>query len=166
MSLDKDFDAKMNAHYAAVGELASVWASFEHRIQWAVWNLASLDNLTGACITAQIGNSGRMIDAVIALLRLRGAPEAFIKPLLAFAEKVSRKQRRRNRIVHDPWSFRLPHGEAYCFELSAHREVISAAFPHSTIDVKDFTKEVIALVDEFGALLSAVPLQPLPSKHP
>jgi hypothetical protein len=166
MSVDKDFDAKMQAHYAAVGELASVWASFEHRIQWAVWNLASLDNLTGACITAQIGNSGRMIDAVIALLRLREAPEASIKPLRAFAEKVSSKQRRRNRIVHDPWSFRLPHGEAYRFELSAHREVISAGIPHSTTAVEDFTKEVTALVDEFDFLLSAVPLRPWPPIHP
>jgi hypothetical protein len=150
----------MQAHYAAVGKLASIWAEFEHRIQWAIWNLASLDNLTGACITVQIGNSGRMIDAVIALLRLRNAPEASIKPLLTFAAKVGKKQRRRNRIVHDPWSFRLPHGEAYRFELSANREVISAEIPHSTTEVEDFTKEVTALVDEFNSLLSAVPLQP------
>jgi hypothetical protein len=166
MSVDKDFDTKMQAHYAAVGELASVWAGFEHIIQRAIWNLASLDNLTGACITAQIGNSGRMIDALIALLRLRNAPEISIKPLNAFAEKVAKKQRRRNRIVHDPWSFRLPGGEAYRIELSAHREVISTGIPHSTAEVEDFTKEVIALVREFDSLLRAAPLQPWPPKHP
>ena len=65
----------METHYAAVGKVASNWAAFEHRIQWAIWNIAELDNLTGACITAQIGNSGRMIDAVIALLRLKGVTD-------------------------------------------------------------------------------------------
>jgi hypothetical protein len=104
----EEFNKKMEAHYAAVGEVASTWASFEHRIQWVIWNLANLDNLTGASITVQIGNSARMLDAVIALLRLKGAPERSIVPLLNFAEQVGKKQRRRNRIVHDPWSFRIP----------------------------------------------------------
>lgn len=165
MSIDKDFDTKMQVHYAEVGKLASVWAGFEHRIQWAIWNLASLDNLTGACITTQIGNSGRMIDAVIALLRLKNAPESSIKPLLKFAEKVARKQRQRNRIVHDPWSFRLPHGEAYRYELSAHRDVIASAIPHSTRELKDFTEEVVSLVDEFDALLSAIPMTETSTAH-
>jgi hypothetical protein len=45
---DKEaFTAKMEAHYAAVGKVASHWAAFEHRIQWAIWNIAGLDNLTG-----------------------------------------------------------------------------------------------------------------------
>jgi hypothetical protein len=73
---DKEvFIAKMESHYAAVGKVASHWADFEHRIQWAIWNIAELDNLTGACITAQIGNSGRMHDALIALLRLKTRPK-------------------------------------------------------------------------------------------
>lgn len=153
------FTAKMEAHYAAVGKVASHWAAFEHRIQWAIWNIAGLDNLTGACITAQIGNSGRMIDALIALLRLKRATEDSIAPLRKFAEKLGNKQRRRNRIVHDPWSFR-PNGEAARSELSANKEVISTLVPHSTKEVEAFADDIIALVTELETQLKAVTFPP------
>jgi hypothetical protein len=164
MSVDDEFNKKMETHYAAVGKTASTWAEFEHRIQWAIWNLARLDNLTGACITTQIGNSARLLDAVIALLRLRDAPEAVVRPVSKFAEKVARKQRQRNRIVHDPWSFRIPSGEAHRFEVSAHREVISGAVPHSTTQITGFIKEVTALLEEFDSLLSRVSLPSSPAE--
>jgi hypothetical protein len=164
---DKEvFIAKMETHYAAVGMVASHWAAFEHRIQWAIWNLAGLDNLTGACITTHIGNSGRMIDALIALLRLKHATEDSITPLRKFAEKVGKKQRQRNRIVHDPWSFRIPSGEAARDELSANREVISTLVPHSTKEVEAFAEDIIALVTELDTQLKAVTLAPPPTEHP
>jgi hypothetical protein len=161
---DKEvFIAKMETHYAAVGKVASHWAAFEHRIQWAIWNLAGLDNLTGACITAQIGNSGRMIDALIALLRLKLATEDSIAPLRKFAEKVGKKQRQRNRIVHDPWSFRIPSGEAAGDELTANREVISTLVPHSTKEVEAFAEDIIALVTELDVQLKGVTFPPSPA---
>jgi hypothetical protein len=150
------FTAKMESHYAAVGKVASNWAEFEHRIQWAIWNIAQLDNLTGACITTQIGNSGRMIDAVIALLRLGGATEKSRVLLNKFAEKVGKKQRQRNRIVHDPWSFRIPSGDASRHELSARRDVVSTLLPHSTKEVQAFADEIVSLVTELDATLKAI----------
>jgi hypothetical protein len=149
------FTVQTETHYAAVGKLASNWAEFEHRIQWAIWNIAGLDNLTGACITAQIGNSGRLIDAMIALLRLKGATESSITSLNKFAARVGDKQRQRNRIVHDPWSFKIPNGEAVRGELSASREVISTFVPHSTKEVEDFADGISALVGELETLLNA-----------
>jgi hypothetical protein len=107
-----------------------------------------------------------MIDAVIALLRLRGTTEESIKPLHKFAEKVGKKQRQRNRIVHDPWSFRIPSGEASRFEVSAARDVISASIPHSTKEVEAFADDIVALVNELEAVLNAVKLPPSPAKHP
>lgn len=107
-----------------------------------------------------------MIDAVIALLRLKGVPEQTITPLNKFAEKVGKKQRQRNRIVHDPWSFRFPSGEAARDELSATREVISAVVPHSTKEVEAFADDIIALVNELETVLNAVTIPPSPAKHP
>jgi hypothetical protein len=158
MSVENDeaFTAKMENHYAAVGKVASNWAAFEHRIQWAIWNIAGLDNLTGTCITTQIGNSARMIDAIIALLRLKGAAEEAITPLNKFAEKVGKKQRQRNRIVHDPWLFRIPSGEPARDELSANRDVKSTLTPHSTKEVEAFAADIIALVTELETALGAV----------
>lgn len=156
MSIEEDeaFTAKMEGHYAAIGKAASIWAGFEHQIQWA--NIAELDNLTGACITTQIGNSARMLDAVIALLRLKGATENSITPLNKFAEKAGKNQRQRNRVVHDPWYFRIPSGEAARGELSAKREVVSTSIPHSTEEVEAFVRDIVALTAEFEAILNAV----------
>jgi hypothetical protein len=56
-------------HYAAVGRVASKWAMLEHQIQSLIWGLAGLDEMTGTCITSQIGHSGRLMDALLALLK-------------------------------------------------------------------------------------------------
>jgi hypothetical protein len=154
------FNKKMQTHYAAVGKVASHWAEFEQRIQWAIWAIATLDNLTGACITAQISNSGRLLDALIALLRLKRATEVSITPLRKFAERVGKRQRDRNRIVHDPWHF-APNGEAARRELSAKKEVISNLVFHSTDKVNALADDIIALIGEFESLLEAVKSAPL-----
>jgi hypothetical protein len=101
-----------------------------------------------------------MIDAVIALLRLKSATESSAIPLNRFAEKVGNKQRQRNRIVHDPWTFRVPSGEAARDEVSAKRELISTLVRHSTKEVEGFADEVIALVTELEAILNAVTFPP------
>ena len=41
--------------------------------------VADIGFKTGACLTSQIGNSGRLMDALIALLRLKGANDAVRK---------------------------------------------------------------------------------------
>ena len=96
-----------------------------------------------------------MIDALIALLRLRRATDYSIAPLRKFAEKLGKTQRRRNRIVHDPWLFK-PSGEAMRSELSANREVISTVVPHSTQEVEAFSDAIIALASELEIVLKAV----------
>src|SRR5208282_77336 len=79
----------------------------EHQIQVLIWRLAGLDHLTGTCITAQIGNSGRLLDAVLALLEQRGSSKDDLKPLRSLCAVVGAKQRKRNRIIHDPWYSRF-----------------------------------------------------------
>lgn len=94
-------------HYAAVGRVAAKWAELEHQIQVLIWRLARLDHLMGTCITAQIGNSGRLMDAVLALLEQRAASKDDLKPLRSLCGDIGEKQRKRNRIIHDPWYFRF-----------------------------------------------------------
>jgi hypothetical protein len=92
-------------HYAAVGRVASKWAQLEHHIQELIWGLAGLDDMTGTCITSQIGQSGRLMDALVSLLEQQGASKDERKPFSKFCQAVGDKQRMRNRIVHDPWYF-------------------------------------------------------------
>ena len=150
----------MEAHYAAIGKIAAAWAHFEHVIQWAIWGLAGMDSLKGPCVTTQIGNSARMIDAVIALLRENKAEEEYIKPLLKFAEEVGHLQRKRNRIIHDPWAFRLPFGEPFRDEMSANRRLVKELISHPTEELDDFHEKIKEITSQFEQLMT-VPI-PLP----
>ena len=75
------------SHYAAVGRVASKWAQLEHQIQELIWGLAGLDELTGACITSQIGGSGRLMYALLAILEQKGATKDE-KPLRSLSEVI------------------------------------------------------------------------------
>jgi hypothetical protein len=77
---------KTMLHYAAVGRVASKWAQLEHHIQELIWGLAGLDEMTGTCITSQIGQSGRLMDAVLALLEQKGASKDDLKPFGKFCQ--------------------------------------------------------------------------------
>ena len=54
------FTAKMETHYAAVGKVTSNWAEFEHRIQWAIWNIAGP-------VAELVGIEGGVVSGVINL---------------------------------------------------------------------------------------------------
>jgi hypothetical protein len=82
--------------HAAVGRVASKWAQLEHHIQEPIWGLAGLDAMIGTCITSQIGNSGLLMNALLALLEQKGASEEKLKPLRSLYEKIGEKQRMRN----------------------------------------------------------------------
>ena len=114
-------------HYAAVGRVASKWAQLEHQMQELIWGLAGLDDMTGTCITSQIGNSGRLMDALLALLEQKGASKDELKPLHKLNEAIGDKQRMRNRIVHDPWYFHFNEDgttTGFRLESSANKTVV------------------------------------------
>jgi hypothetical protein len=114
-------------HYAAVGRVASKWAQLEHHIQELIWGLSGLDEMTGTCITSQIGHSGRLMDALLALLAQKGASKDELKSFGKFCKAVGDKQRMRNRIVHDPWYFHFNQDGSttgYRLESSAVKTVV------------------------------------------
>jgi hypothetical protein len=139
---------KTMPHYAAIGRVASKWAQLEHHIQELIWGLTGLDAMTGTCITSQIGSSGRLMDALMALLKLKGATKKQRKPIHEFCEAVKDKQRMRNRIVHDPWYFHFNDDETttgYWLETSAVRTAV-----HKLIEQDD--KKLETLIEEIESL--------------
>jgi hypothetical protein len=93
------------AHLLAIGKVASGWSRLEQTLAIALWRLAGLDNKTGTCLTAQIPNSARMLDALLALATLRGASKKTLKGIQKFAQKSYGLQEQRNRVAHDVWTF-------------------------------------------------------------
>ena len=90
------------AHYAAIGRVASGWAALEATIDTASIHLADITPNVGVCFTSQIAGTGRKIDAYIALARLQGASKT-ISALNEFAKDTQGLSEQRNRIIHDPW---------------------------------------------------------------
>jgi hypothetical protein len=151
---NNQFEKLMNYHYAATGRAAAVWAEFEHAIHLAIWRLGGIDSSKGACITTQIGNSNRLMDALIALVDLSGNNGETLKSLRSFQADVGNYQRMRNRIVHDPWAFRLPDASPFRYELSAQRTLVNDLIPQSTNEINQFVQKVGNLIGRLDEILS------------
>jgi hypothetical protein len=86
-----------------IAHVASSWATLEYYVADSIWQLAELKPAIGACITTQIFGLGGKFAALLALLKLRQAPESLITKVNKFTETVRGPQERRNRIIHDAW---------------------------------------------------------------
>jgi hypothetical protein len=108
----------------------------------------------GACITTQIGNSGRLMEALIALVDLNGGGKELLKSLRTFQGKVATHQRTPNRLVHDAWVFRVPDGDAFRYELSAQGKLVNEFIPKPTIEVTQFIKAIAATIERLNEILT------------
>lgn len=143
-----------DTHLAAIGRVASNWSRFEQTLAMALWRLAGLDNRTGTCLTAQIPNSARMLDALIALARLRQTSDAAVKKLNKFTERTLGLQEQRNRIVHDMWTF--DPGLISRWPLQAKRAVTDQHVEVTTAEVEEaaaaIAQQEMALIRLLGDL--------------
>jgi hypothetical protein len=141
-------------HYADVGRVASKWAMLEHEIQRLIWGLAGLDKMTGICITSQIGNSGRLMDALLALLDQKGASKDELQPLRSLSGAISDKQRMRNRIIHDPWYFHFEEDgtvTGYRLEQSAAKIAVHKLIKE---ELEALTRDIVRLHQQLTNLVS------------
>jgi hypothetical protein len=95
-----------DAHFAAAGRIASLWAEFELQIDAAAIKLARVAIEPGLCPTSQVIGPARKLDAYIALAELRINQSKLWRKiresLYEFAKDSAILAERRNRIVHDP----------------------------------------------------------------
>ena len=145
------------SHYAAVGRVASKWAQLEYQIQKLIWGLVGLDETTGTCITSQIGHSGRLMDALLALLEQKGVPQDELKPLRSLSDDVGAKQRMRNRMVHDPWYFHYNEDgttTGFRFEQSAVKRVVRGLVEQDEEKLETLIKDIGRLHQQLTQLVA------------
>jgi len=148
----------IEAHFSAVGKVAAFWSEFERQLQMTVWKLAGIDAFSGACITSRIDSSAKLLEIIISLLQLKGVAAEDLQPLTAFREEAADLQRQRNRIVNDPWSFRIVDAFPHRKEVEPHKSPGHDHVPHSTKEVGAVIDRISDLLDKFHGILSAVPL--------
>lgn len=91
-------------HYATIGRVASSWSAFELMLDEAICAFVGVDREIGACVTSQLPNVARRLDALLSLIKLKNAPEAPIRKLNKFIRSTNELQIKRNGVVHAVWS--------------------------------------------------------------
>ena len=89
--------------HALVGRVAAEWSQVEHFLDIAIWRLAKVDDVTGACMTGQIIGSFAKMMAIKALCIHRKLDDKSFAQLKDLSIKMKGSQDRRNRILHDAW---------------------------------------------------------------
>ena len=160
-------DTRYDDHYKSIGSVAAIWAKLELNINYAIWNLANLDKEAGACITAQIIAPVPRMRALISLVHYRGGKDDLMKSLNRFSGKLDKLARRRNRIVHDPWSISEATGDMRRMEITADRKLTFQFKLETTDDIDKVYDEIDGAVKEFSKLGRRVfdELPPWPRKQ-
>ena len=138
-----------NAHFSAIGLVASKWSHLEAVVDTWCQLLAEISPKTSVCFTSQIAGIGRKAYAYISLARLRPIPKALIEKLCDFATKAQRLSERRNRIVHDVWTFNHPEPPAR-LEASARKMLKLEFVPTPTHQLIKLVQEIQEHSTEFA----------------
>jgi hypothetical protein len=102
---DIDIEAKC---FTLTGRVADTWAQFEFHIDRTIWQLASLNDAAGACLTAQFIGVHPRFRALSSLMRLHGVQDGELTKELASIEGTSQSiADDRNRMIHDPWMYQV-----------------------------------------------------------
>lgn len=93
----------LTTYAVLIADAANRWAYLEYYIQQAIWELAEVSPAIGACLTSQMYTFNSKMSALLALLKLRKAPQPLIDRVNKFASQVRDAHDARNRAAHDIW---------------------------------------------------------------
>lgn len=89
--------------YGLIGNIASIWALLEYKVNHLIWRLANIEHdQLGACITAQIASFPARLMAVTLLARERQISTKYLKALNKLEADHREPLEIRNRAAHDP----------------------------------------------------------------
>ena len=147
--------AATEAHYAAIGRVATSWGYFEAQIDNWSHHFAGVEPDIGVCFTSQILGPRGKIDALMALIRLNDLSEKDEKVLKAFQGKIIGLAEQRNRTVHDWWPLNDPHSPQR-LEATARGKLKLEMVSMSTADVAHLSENIEKLHSEMDELVSAI----------
>jgi hypothetical protein len=147
-----------DAHYAAVGKVANAWADLELAIDYLIWELMGVDQLLGACTTAQFVSVHPRMKAVTALARLHGAT-ASADELDKFYGHVGGLAERRNRLIHDRRFLNALTDDVMIFHITSKKELTFGDQKEGIPELLPFRDTVKRKVVEFDEISDRVRLE-------
>ena len=141
---------------AYIQRIATDWGALEFHINECIWWLANVRPGLGACITSQIYTLDGRLNALLALLKLRRAPQSLIDNLNRLWERAREPAEIRNRTLHDPWATGIYTGQVRRLEITARR-TLKFGFKDIKIEsLKNDHEKVRACVFSFLAFRNEV----------
>jgi hypothetical protein len=123
--------------YALVGLIAAETARIEQMLDGAIWDLAALMPVVGACITGQMVGAFPRYSALFQLAHLSELPAKIldeIKKQMGVSNEVAEK---RNRAIHDPWYVEDETGEPHQYRGRTKKDLNFGPHPVSVDQLKD-----------------------------
>jgi hypothetical protein len=138
--------------YSFVGRVASEWAHLEHSLDLIIWELAGIDQIAGACITAQILGATPRYRTLLTQLALRAKTEPdynrFVSQINSLMQDSYNPQER--RIIHDPWYVTFDTGLGVLPSRFSERLAQFKSMPHKDprfgiedVDITDIEKTLM-----------------------
>lgn len=155
-------------HYAALGKIASAWASFELAIDRQIWKLAGVTNSIGACVTGQLIGHAKRLDALTCLVRLHGGSDKLIASISSFGQSSYNVAEERNRAMHDPWFVNHETGNIARLQISAKKELKFGLEMQSADELLTIVAKIEDRVSRFSEIGRAIEaeLGPFPRTPP
>jgi hypothetical protein len=156
-----------------IAKVISFWSCLESHINMSVWHLAGVYPAIGVCLTEQIFTLDGRLKALLALLKLRRAPDDLVRRVNKFSERVRRSQEIRNRVVHDTWHQGAVTKEMVQLKIGA-KDTLSYGFKKIAIEdlisdqetVRRSMVEALELRNSIEDALPTLPEIPLGELHP
>ena len=155
--------------YMLVGNIASDWATLEYLVNDCIWTAAQVDQQLGACITAQIFSLPPKLDALVLLLRARGASQKTMRALNDFIQDLRGPTELRNRAIHDPLGVHAKDGKERQLQITARgklvfelREITATQLAKDRDTIARFLERFMRLRGEIEAELETLPYTPQP----
>jgi hypothetical protein len=139
-----------------VGRIAANWSQVEHLLDLIIWQLARLDDPTGACLTGQIIGSFGRIYAIKALCIHRGLSVSVLDQVGILGKNLKGIQDRRNRILHDPWYFEIATQQTEQYKSMARDEFLSGFYKVDEAYLQKTLASIGRRIDMVGALRNAI----------
>lgn len=121
-----------------------------------IWGLMKTDDKTGACVTAQIIGSRPRILTILALCRQFALPKAVIDLATEVGNKLNQTQKRRNRILHDPWYIDDEVSTTHQFRAMPPEDYSFGLVPSDGDYLKETLDKIDRRLDELSRLSQAI----------
>lgn len=131
------------------GRVADTWAMFEFHVDRNIWEMATVGDAPGACITAQMTSVHSRLRALRALVELAGASKNLLSDLESIAGRSNPIGEERNRIVHDPWMLNVTKQTVGKMRITAKRSLHFGYVPVPNSEVEALLDKIKAHTQRF-----------------